>query len=505
MSHGPDGAHCAGDQGSNDHAPGVSSVARKGGIPAPRGAERRRRHERRPDVHLPEHFLAPGVPVEAASVFVLVKDLARRPQGATMGVAAMGAELGLSVAAVERGLTYAYRAGRIVSGKRGHGRTAVRRVVDLVAGERFARIPVALVGALGPRHVVLYGVLDRLTVQGKPTADADLAKATGWSEATVKRVRRELAAAGWLTVTRTGRTNTYSLNRSPLRPVPAPAEQPANGVTGEGSTGVTGEGSNRTPTVCSFMTGENHHPFVKTVREVEPTGAATNERQQQPTPETSKPARPVLRITEGVRLLVAFGRAMADGRLTLTGDPLAHQGLRVDGLLAVGWTPEQITEHLTRCHRSQGIRKTGSAAVSAWLGILVAADPQRAAGAPQQSGQPFAAIPGQRRTEPSSTRAAGRTVAQATMRRDRHGCTATAADGIECGGDASLVTRLCRAHSAPTETPEERAARLWAAENERILTVRPGAFESYTDPHDWSTWVPSDGERLVADGRGWVA
>ncbi len=59
-------------------------------------------------------------------------------------------------------------------------------------------------------------------------------------------------------------------------------------------------------------------------------------RPQQPEP----PAAPAVAPTEGVLLLTAIGNERPEFRLT--GKPLAHQGLAVDGLLASGWAPEQI-------------------------------------------------------------------------------------------------------------------------------------------------------------------
>ncbi|MDT0449967.1 hypothetical protein [Streptomyces hesseae] len=60
------------------------------------------------------------------------------------------------------------------------------------------------------------------------------------------------------------------------------------------------------------------------------------------TKQPKAPAAEAVAPTEGVLLLTAIGNEKPEFRLT--GKPLAHQGLAVDGLLASGWTSEQIRD-----------------------------------------------------------------------------------------------------------------------------------------------------------------
>jgi hypothetical protein len=85
--------------------------------------------------------------------------------------------------------------------------------------------------------------------------------------------------------------------------------------------------------------------------------------------------------TPGIFLLMSFGSEYPLYRLT--GQPLFDQGRAVDGLLAAGWTPEKIREHLTawKLPTREEIKISPAAVISARLKAMAQGTPFPAAGA----------------------------------------------------------------------------------------------------------------------------
>ncbi|MET9690384.1 hypothetical protein ABZY81_18200 [Streptomyces sp. NPDC006514] len=180
--------------------------------------------------------------------------------------------------------------------------------------------------------------------------------------------------------------------------------------------------------------------------------------------------------TEGVLLLTAIGDELPAYRLT--GKVLRDQGLMVDGLLASGWTPEQIRGVVAGRPLPEKLTKTVGAVISSR--ILAAADsppPSAAPTLPRQSqgwhDQDQALI------EPTYTAPAfGEHITPSRF----YGCI-DESDGIPCEKPCDSTTGLCPQHT------DDRA--------------RPGAEPAPYDPAPLIFNEPTKAERLVDLGGGW--
>lgn len=157
------------------------------------------------------------------------------------------------------------------------------------------------------------------------------------------------------------------------------------------------------------------------------------------------PAAPAVTPTEGVLLLTAIGNEKPE--LRLTGKVLGDQGLAVDGLLALGWTPEQIRDVVAGRPLPEKIQTTVGAIVSRRL--------RDAAASPAPLAAP--AIPRQAVARESESgapaRADDRSLEEAVSRRVHAECPG---DGGMCGRPAKAETGLCRECSGWLRCPECR-------------------------------------------------
>ncbi|WP_405925464.1 hypothetical protein [Streptomyces sp. NBC_00035] len=213
----------------------------------------------------------------ALSVYVKTAALSQRAEGCTAKVAVIAEYLGMSKAAVERGLRHLSQPD-IIDGlvevptvrrtlRGGRGQSAHRITRQLADDELWVRIPVRAAEALTPRLLRLYALLAYATARRIPVTAAELGeqlhhhsgKRAGehLSERQARRLVDELSETGWLTVHRRegeqGR-HAYETHRHPLHSVPTPAAVPVadeqlplwdaeSPVIGDGSGSDLGDGS----------------------------------------------------------------------------------------------------------------------------------------------------------------------------------------------------------------------------------------------------------------------
>lgn len=458
----------------------------------------------------------PGTVVEMLPVRALVGFLSLRPKGATASVAYMAERLGCGVAAVERGLTANYAAEEITSQRT--EKTAVRRARVLEAGERYVIVPMGLVGALRFHHTLLYCLIKRRRMLRKSATDAALAEVTGWSVRRVVSLRRELEAAGWMSVDRIGRENVYALHLRPMQAVPA-ASTHANA---EGSEPANAEGSLYVVTspigevTREALDDAGVVPSVEDLSHVGPTGTegqqAAPVEQQQAVPAASAAApasMEPIRVTEGVRLLVELGKVCKD--LRLTGKTLWDQGRRVDQVLAVGWKRDQIRHELLRPYPAQ-IRVSVAAIISRRLLELLATPAPDSVMAPPLPGRPWGdsfALPRETYTAPRYEEGQ----AQDWMSRrfpecegKGGGCGLPTVAGELCDHCAGRVVPL-RPMTVPAPDPEEaEVARTLAAVRARWDAEAADDTPDmpvYTPAPLYGAW-PTESERLIGlDPQEW--
>ncbi|MEV5688604.1 hypothetical protein AB0L68_36410 [Streptomyces sp. NPDC052164] len=193
---------------------------------------------------------------EAVAVYTKVAALdarrswpgARREEDpCTASVAELAATLGMSVSAVERGLTHLNRPGpdggepwlrtKQRTHRGGDGRSALRYARLAPRDEAALEVPVRVAEALTPRRLRAWLHLARATAKGLPVTGAELAgelfhhtgKHAGepLCEKTGRRLLDDLDAAGWLTLgRRAGQRGRHAVtvNTSPLHSVPATTE-----------------------------------------------------------------------------------------------------------------------------------------------------------------------------------------------------------------------------------------------------------------------------------------
>ncbi|MEU6755551.1 hypothetical protein [Streptomyces sp. NPDC046685] len=154
--------------------------------------------------------------------------------------------------------------------------------------------------------------------------------------------------------------------------------------------------------------------------------------------------------TEGVLLLTAIGNELPAFRLT--GKTLRDQGLMVDGLLASGWSPEQIRDVVAGRPLPEKLTKTVGAIVSSRIGA--AADSPTPAAAPVLPRQ----SPGWHGTfeapdEPTYTAPAfGEHITPSRF----YGCI-DESDGIPCEKPCDYRTGLCPQHADDRKRPTDPA------------------------------------------------
>ncbi|MER5892366.1 hypothetical protein [Streptomyces sp. NPDC001876] len=232
----------------------------RGGAGGVRFNRPRRRSEQ--TVWIPEAlFRGAHFPDEAVTVYVKVTALdARRSfPGArqdedpcTASVAELARACGMSVSAVQRGLTFLNRPGPdgqepwLFTKQRTHrggmGRSAKRYARLVPRAEAALEIPVRVAEALTPRRLRAYLHLARSTAKGLSVTGAELAgelfhhsgKSAGQplSQKTGYRLLDDLEDLGWLTIARrSGQRGRHAVtvNARPLHTVPATEELPVTG------------------------------------------------------------------------------------------------------------------------------------------------------------------------------------------------------------------------------------------------------------------------------------
>ncbi|MEU6680881.1 hypothetical protein [Streptomyces sp. NPDC046925] len=158
-----------------------------------------------------------------------------------------------------------------------------------------------------------------------------------------------------------------------------------------------------------------------------------------PPREPGAPTRPAT-PPPGERLLRAIGARQPE--LLLTGQALADQGRVVQGLLDAGWTPQQLRHVVADRPLPQPLHHTVGAIIAARLRAA------QTTGPPVHAGTQPASEPA-----PSSTGAAGRTVAEAVSRRVLVECAGCGSPSQAPGQDlcpACLDWPACTACTGPT-------------------------------------------------------
>lgn len=134
-------------------------------------------------------------------------------------------------------------------------------------------------------------------------------------------------------------------------------------------------------------------------------------------PQTMEEPEPI-EVTPGVAVLLAIGQEFPE--LRLSGKTLAHQGLRVTGMLASGWTPAQIRHIVAGQPLPNPIRKTVGAVLSKRLKDASSTPaPATVPGIPAPTSGAVWGTPAQPEAAPAASR---RTVAQEFERRVHREC-----------------------------------------------------------------------------------
>lgn len=212
------------------------------------------------------------------------------------------------------------------------------------------------------------------------------------------------------------------------------------------------------------------------------------------------PPRVAVAPTEGVLLLTAIGNELPAFRLT--GRSLQDQGRMVDGLLASGWSPEQIRDVVAGRPLPEKLTRTVGAVISSR--IVAAADspapsaapllPRQAQGWHDQDQAPD--------EETFTAPAFGEHIAPPRFR----GCTADDR-GIPCEKPCNPTTGLCREHSGERPCPVSGCPQ-WTPNAGpcdtcvRELADAEAAFQQCIGTPPLIFNEPTDAERLV-DLGGW--
>ncbi|MFG2984963.1 hypothetical protein ACGFYQ_27515 [Streptomyces sp. NPDC048258] len=242
-------------------------------------------------------------------------------------------------------------------------------------------------------------------------------------------------------------------------------------------------------------------PSVRTAK-----GSANKPETEGPTSESAAeekppqaPTRVAVAPTEGVLLLTAIGSELPAFRLT--GKTLRDQGLLVDGLLASGWSPEQIRDVVADRPLPEKLTKTVGAVISSRIGA--AADspapsvapllPRQAKGWHDQDQAPD--------EETYTAPAFGEHIASPRF----HEYTGDDR-GIPCGKPCDPVTGLCREHSGERPCPVSGCPR-WTPNTGpcdtcgRELAEAEAAFQHCIGAPPLIN-EPTEAERLVDLGGG---
>lgn len=177
---------------------------------------------------------------DAVATYTKVRALDDRPEHCTASVENIAGYLGVSKSVVERGLTQLGRPGpggvtelatRRQTHPGGRGQTAERRVRRPARGEAVLRVPVLAAEALTGRQYRAYLLLRHAGHHGLPISAAELAgelfhhhgaqAGLPVSERTARRLMRQLAALGWITLdARAGYQGRHvaDVHTHPLRP-----------------------------------------------------------------------------------------------------------------------------------------------------------------------------------------------------------------------------------------------------------------------------------------------
>ncbi|MFD4243259.1 hypothetical protein ACFWP3_16910 [Streptomyces sp. NPDC058525] len=276
----------------------------------------------------------------------------------------------------------------------------------------------------------------------------------------------------------------------PLRDFP-PTDDPATGNRTTKNTNLKKTNKQKTKT----------RPSVRTTK-VPANEPKTDGRTEESAEVKPPQAPPVVAVapTEGVLLLTAIGNELP--ALRLTGKTLRDQGLMVDGLLASGWSPDQIRDVVAGRPLPEKITTSVAAIISGRI--------RDAAGSPAPVVAPL--LPRQAQGWHDQDQAPDEETYTAPVFGEHiaaprfYECTGDDR-GIPCGKPCDPVTGLCREHSGERPCPVSGCSR-WTSnagacdpcvqawqEAETALHGAPGVQVIFGEP--------TDTERLVDLGAGW--
>ncbi|WAZ20235.1 hypothetical protein STRCI_001336 [Streptomyces cinnabarinus] len=238
-------------------------------------------------VRVPLRVIVGSYSDATVSVYVKIAALDRRTTGCEAGVAYLAGLLGLARSTVERALTQLMRPApdddvvELTSQRRtyegGMGQTAVRRIrATNPRREHGAWVPTRASESLSPRQLRCYAALAYATATGAHITLGELARVLRHHSGqkagqpldarTVRRILRELAQLGWITVDRRagyrGR-HVYTVHDEPMQAA-------LTADTGEGSGGDLREGS---------LASKEHHP-TDSPDDVPPTAVSSSRRRR---------------------------------------------------------------------------------------------------------------------------------------------------------------------------------------------------------------------------------
>ncbi|MGW2588408.1 hypothetical protein ACWCYZ_45495 [Streptomyces virginiae] len=206
------------------------------------------------------------------------------------------------------------------------------------------------------------------------------------------------------------------------------------------------------------------------------TDGGTDERAAEEEPPQAPPIVAVA-PTEGVLLLTAIGNEQPAFRLT--GKVLRDQGLAVDGLMSLGWTPEQIRHVVAGRPLPEKLTKTLGAVISSRIGAAAASStPAAAPVIPRQAQDWHDHDPGPDE-ETFTAPAFGKHITPSRF----YGCT-DESDGIPCEKPCNPVTGLCPQHTDDRARPQSAPAPYEPAP--LVFIGEPTEVERLVDLGGWS-------------------
>ncbi|MFE2305003.1 hypothetical protein [Streptomyces sp. NPDC059411] len=283
----------------------------------------------------------------------------------------------------------------------------------------------------------------------------------------------------------------------PLRDFPS-TDDPAAGNRTTKNTKLKNTNKQKTKTRPSVRDAGNRTRDVATAQVDGGTDDPIPEKPKQPT--APKPVA-LVAPTEGVLLLTAIGNELPAFRLT--GKTLRDQGLMADGLLASGWTPEQIRDVVAGRPLPEKLTKTVGAVISCRIGAAAASPAPSAAPSLPRQPQGWHDQDHASDEETFTAPAFGEHIPPPRF----YGCT-DMSDGIPCEKPCDPATGLCRAHCGERPCPISGCPR-WTPNDGpcdtcvRELAEAEAAFQQCIGAPPLIFNEPTEAERLVDLGGGW--